>query len=78
MKKFEVGKRYKDNDNIEIEVLKRTATTVTFKFINAGWWSAYIDVTKTFRKKTSDSQGTFKLIALDNNYSAPRILANSF
>ncbi len=79
MKKFEVGKRYNDtdNNNIEIEVLKRTETTITFKFVNPAWWSAYVDVTKTFRKKVSNSQGTFELIALDNSYSAPRIMANS-
>lgn len=76
MKKFEIGKTYQDTENeIEIEVLKRTAKTVTFIFTKAGWWGAYVDDTKTFRKTISECDGEVESIALDNHYSAPKIKA---
>ncbi len=77
MKKFEVGKTYRDAENggIEIEVLKRTAKTITFIFTKASWWGAYIDETKTFRKTINFSRTEAESIALENDYSAPRITA---
>ncbi len=77
MKKFEIGKIYRDTEdnNIKIEVLKRTAKTITFIFTEASWWGAYIDDSKTFRRTIDTSNGESEIIALENNYSAPRITA---
>ncbi len=77
MKKFEVGKTYKDTEagGIEIEVLKRTAKTITFIFTEASWWGAYIDDSKTFRRTINTGNGQAESIALENNHAAPRITA---
>ncbi len=75
MKKFEVGKRYTDDDNnIEIIILKRTDKTVVFKYTSENWWSK--DTEKEFRKKTHTSSGN-ETIHLGDHWSAPQIGALS-
>ncbi len=78
MKTFEIGKIYRDEDDdgIEIEVISRTAKTITFIFTKASWWGAYIDDNKTFRKGVSEYYQDVESIALDNHHAAPRITAD--
>ena len=51
MKKFEIGKTYSDGEGIEIEVIKRTDKTVTFRFSKPNWFET--DMYSEFRKKVS-------------------------
>lgn len=73
MKEFEVGKIYTGEYGIEIEVLKRTKKTITFKFTTPSWWEE--DTEKEFRKKIQNFHKDFESIDLGSHWSEPSIYA---
>lgn len=75
MKKFEVGKIYKTEDGIEIQVLKRTDKTITYEYPVRNWWEA--DSSKTFRKKIDRSYGDYETIKIYGNWPYPIVHAIS-
>ncbi len=76
MKQFEVGKRYKEEEyGTEIEVIKRTAKTISFKYIKPWLYVDREDEDKTFRKKIQTYNKESECIELDSHWSAPNIYA---
>lgn len=73
MKKFEIGKTYSDGEGIEIEVIKRTDKTVTFRFSKPNWFET--DMYSEFRKKVSFESLEYEIIHLGSHWAAPRITA---
>lgn len=73
MKKFEIGKTYSDGEGIEIEVIKRTDKTVTFRFSKPNWFET--DMYSEFRKKVSFESLEYETIHFGNHWAAPRITA---
>ena len=73
MKKFEIGKTYSDGEGIEIEVIKRTDKTVTFRFSKPNWFET--DMYSEFRKKVSFENLEYETIHFGNHWAAPRITA---
>lgn len=73
MKKFEVGKIYRDEDGVEIEVIKRTEKTITFKFTKKNWFEKNIE--KTYRKKIQKFHNDFESIEFGDCWSSPSIYA---
>jgi hypothetical protein len=75
MKKFEVGKIYRErkylgDTDVEIKVVRRTDKTITFVYTKANWWKD--NITKEYRKKIS-YYGRDEVIYLGDNWAAPSI-----
>lgn len=75
MKKFEVGKIYRERKyagrmDVEIKIVKRTAKTVTFIYTKPNWWED--DITKEYRKKISD-MGQGEVIYFGSNWATPTV-----
>ena len=73
MKKFEVGKIYRERKyegrmDVEIKIVKRTAKTVTFIYTKPNWWED--DITKEYRKKISNI-GQGEVIYFGSVWTAP-------
>ena len=54
MKKFEVGKTYRErkylgDTDVEIKVVRRTDKTITFIYTKPNWWKD--NITKEYRKR---------------------------
>lgn len=74
MKQFKVGGIYTGEDRIEIEVLKRTKQTITFKYTKPNWWEE--DTEKEFRKKIRHFNNNYETINLGSHWSEPSVHAN--
>ena len=59
MKQFKVGGIYAGEDRIEIEVVKRTKQTITFKYTKPNWWEE--DTKKSLEKRLDTSTTITKL-----------------
>ena len=75
MKKFEVGKTYRQRKyysdvDVEIKVVRRTDKTITFVYTKANWWKD--NITKEYRKKIS-YYGRDEVLYLGDNWAAPSI-----
>ena len=65
MKQFKVGGIYAGEDRIEIEVVKRTKQTITFKYNKPNWWEE--DTEKEFRKKIRHFNNNYETINLGSH-----------
>lgn len=74
MKQFKVGGIYTGEDRIEIEVLKRTKQTITFKYTKPNWLEE--DTEKEFRKKIRHFNNNYETINLGSHWSEPSVHAN--
>lgn len=74
MKQFKVGGIYAGEDRIEIEVVKRTKQTITFKYTKPNWWEE--DTEKEFRKKIRHFNNNYETINLGSHWSEPSVHAN--
>ena len=75
MKKFEVGKTYRErkylgDTDVEIKLIRRTAKTITFIYTKPNWWKD--NITKEYRKKIS-YYGRDEVLYLGNNCAAPTV-----
>ena len=61
-------------DRIEIEVVKRTKQTITFKYTKPNWWEE--DTEKEFRKKIRHFNNNYETINLGSHWSEPSVHAN--
>lgn len=75
MKKFEIGKIYRERlymgvekMGVEIKVVKRTDKTVTFIYTKPNWWED--DITKEYEKKISD-MGQGEVIYFGSVWASP-------
>lgn len=73
MKKFEVGKIYRDDEGVEIEAVKRTDKTIFFRFTKNSWFEK--DTEKVFKRKISFENLKCETIHFGSHWSDLRITA---